>query len=111
MNHSPELPGDAHISAAALSLLLATHPEVAELPIEWHIDLDRTIRPFMTVRHADCAEAARLIAAALELDIVEGGAFESDGVSTRSLYVEGRWGGAQWSFVAYAAAPAPEGVS
>jgi hypothetical protein len=111
MTTSPDLPADASISAGALHLLLARHDELAELPIEWRIDLDRVIRPFMTVRHPDCVKAARLIAAALELDIVEGGAFESDGVSTRSLYVEGRWGGAQWSFVAYAAAPAPEGVS
>ena len=106
-----DLKADASISAAALHLLLATHPEVGELSVEWSIDLDRTIRPFIAVRHPDCAKAAQLLAAALELDVVENGAFDSEGIVTRSLYVEGRWGGAQWSFVAYAAVTTPEGVS
>lgn len=102
---------DASVPAAALHLLLAQYPELADLPVEWTISLDRVIRPFITVRHPDCDNAARLIAAALELDINEGGAFDSNGTPTRSLYVEGRWGGAQWSFVAYAAVATAEGVA
>jgi hypothetical protein len=100
MTDSPR--AEASLSAAALHLLLATHPELDELPIEWIIGLDRGIRPFMTVRHPDCAKAARLLGAALELDIKTSN-FTDNGIPTRSLYVQGRWGGARWDFVAYAA--------
>jgi hypothetical protein len=106
-----DLKPDASISAAALRLLLATHPELVELPVEWAIDLERVIRPSITVRHPDGERAARLIAAALELEPVEGRVFSDGGKPTRSLYVDGRWGGACWSFTAYVTAtPEPEVV-
>ena len=100
MTDSPR--AEASLSAAALHLLLTRNPELDALPIEWTIGLDRGIRPFMTVRHPDCAKAARLLAAALELDIKTSN-FTDNGIPTRSLYVQGRWGGARWDFVAYAA--------
>jgi hypothetical protein len=98
---------EASLSVAALHLLLARNPELDELPIEWTVDVDRVIRPFMTVRHPDCAKAAQLLADALELDLKTGD-FSDQGIPTRSLYVRGRWGGVRWDFVAYAAREAGE---
>jgi hypothetical protein len=103
----PDTEPSALISASVLHLLLAQHPELGELQVEWTIDVERVIRPFMTVRHPDCAKAARMLAAALELDIQTSN-FTDNGIPTQSLYVQGRWGGARWDFVAYAAVEAGE---
>jgi hypothetical protein len=99
---SPDLRAEASLSVAALHLLLATHGELDELPVEWHIDLDRTIRPFLPVDHPQCAEAARLLASALELTVHLSDFTGVEGIPMRSHRVEGRWGGAHWLFVAYA---------
>ena len=104
---STEHRAEASLSVAALHLLLATHDELDELPIEWTIDVERVIRPSMRVRHPDCAKAARLLADALELDLRTND-FSDGGIPTRSLYVQGRWGGASWDFVAYATREAGE---
>jgi len=98
---------EASLSVAALHLLLATHDELDDLPVEWTIDVERVIRPFMTVRHPDCAKAAQLLADALELDIRTND-FDDGGIPTRSLYVQGRRGGASWGFGAYATREAGE---
>ncbi len=90
----------ALISASAMHLLLAQNPDFDDLPVEWTIDLDRVIRPFITVRHPDGDRATRLIAAALEIDI-RTSEFSDNGIPTRSLHVEGRWGGASWNFTTY----------
>lgn len=99
-----DLTPDASVSAAALHLLLATHPELIGLPVEWAIDLQRVIRPSIKVRHPDAERATRLIAAALELEIT-GGSFNDHGVPTRSMYIDGRWGGARWCLTAYMGLP------
>lgn len=91
---------EASLSVAALHLLLATHEELDDLPVEWISHLNRTIEAFITVRHTDGERATRLIAAALELDVDEND-FSDKGIPTRSLRVEGRWGGARWFFTTY----------
>ena len=91
----------ARLASAALAHLLATHPELDGLPVEWAIDLQRVIRPSIAVRHPDAERATRLIAAALELDVDEGGEFNDGGKPTRALYVDGRWAGARWCFSSY----------
>lgn len=106
----PDFEPDASVSAAALHLLLATHPEVNELPVDWNIDVDRTIRPFLPVDHPQTADAARLLAVALELEVELHDYASAEGVPMRSHRVEGRWGGAAWLFVAYAAAEPEPGV-
>jgi hypothetical protein len=91
----------AHISAAALHLLLATHPELDDLPFAWTIDDDRVIRPFITVAHERGEESLRLLAAALELDVHANGYESAEHGPMQSLRCEGRWGGATWDCVAY----------
>jgi len=91
---------EASLSVAALHLLLATHEELDDLPVEWIIRLNRTVEAFITVRHPDGERATRLIAAALEIEVDEH-EFSDRGVPTRSLRVEGRWGGASWYFTTY----------
>jgi len=90
----------ARLASAALAHLLATHPELVGLPVEWAIDLQRVIRPSIKVRHPDAERATRLIAAALEIEVDEHD-FNDRGIPTRSLRVEGRWGGASWYFTTY----------
>ena len=91
----------AHISAAALHLLLATYPELDELPIAWRIELNRTIYPFITVAHDRGEESLRLLAAALELDVRENSYESEEHGPMQSLSADGRWGGATWDCVAY----------
>lgn len=61
--------------------------------MEWHIELDGTIRPFLPVAHGLIGEAARLLAAALELTVELFDYTTADGIPMRSYRVEGRWGG------------------
>ncbi|MHA6761839.1 hypothetical protein [Streptacidiphilus sp. PAMC 29251] len=91
----------AHISAAALHLLLATHPEVDELPFGWRIELDATIYPFITVAHDRGEESLRLLAAALELEVEAHDYDSAQHGPMQSLRAEGRWGGADWFCIAY----------
>ena len=91
----------AHISAAALHLLLATHPELDDLPFAWTIDDDRTIRPFITVANDRGEESLRLLAAALELDVYASGYDSEEHGPMQSLRAGGRWGGADWQCIAY----------
>jgi hypothetical protein len=95
------LRADASISAAALHLLLATHPELEELPIGWRIELDGTIYPFITVANDRGEESLRLLAAALELDVRENAYESEEHGPMMSLSADGRWGGATWDCVAY----------
>lgn len=88
---------DASVSAAALHLLLAQHAELADLPVEWRITLDRTIEPTIAVDHPEGERSTRLLAAALELDVT---AFNY-GDHKAALRFEGRWGGAAWCCVTY----------
>lgn len=91
-----EVPGDAHLASAALHLLLATHPEIVDLPFEWRIATDGTVRPMIEVDHPRGREAAEMLAAALELDI-KASCFKSrEGQLCESLSIKGRWGGAAW---------------
>lgn len=90
----------ASVSAAALHLLLATHPEIDDLPIAWGIDVDRIIRPFITVDHPQAEQSMRLLAAALELDL-EIRPYGTVDDPKCSLRAEGRWGGAGWLCLAY----------
>jgi hypothetical protein len=53
------------------------------------------------VGHPACVRAAQLLATALELELARSTYTDSDGVPMQSLTVRGRWGGAQWVFVAY----------
>lgn len=101
---SPDLPADAGISATALHLLLATHPELVDLPFAWPIDLDAVIRPFITVDHPRGEESLRRLAAALELEVevFQYGTAEDPKASLRA---DGRWGGAAWQCIAYVHAP------
>lgn len=91
----------ASISAAALHLLLATHPELDDLPVAWNIDSDRVIRPFIVVYHPDGERAVKLIAAALELDTAESPFANHDGERSKSVQFDGRWGGAAFQMVTY----------
>jgi hypothetical protein len=101
------LRSDAGMSAAALHLLLAQHPELVELPIVWQIEADAVIRPFLPVDHAVCHQAALLLAAALELELSRSTYTTTDGVLMLSLRVEGRWGGAHWMFGCYLVGATP----
>jgi hypothetical protein len=88
-------------SAAALHLLLATHPELDDLPFGWQIERNGTIYPFVTVAHDRGEESLRLLAAALELDVRENGYESEEHGPMQSLTADGRWGGATWDCVAY----------
>jgi hypothetical protein len=88
-------------SAAALHLLLATHPEVDDLPFAWWIGLDGKIYPSITVAHHRGEESLRLLAGALELDVRENGYESEEHGPMMSLTADGRWGGATWDCVAY----------
>jgi hypothetical protein len=90
----------ARNAAAALTLLLSTHPEVDALPFEWYIELDRTIRPFITVDHPRGEESLRLLAAALELPVAVSH-FGTVEEPKAAICTEGRWGGAEWHCIAY----------
>lgn len=95
---------DASVSAAALHLLFAQHPELADLPVEWRITLDRTIEPTIAVDHPEGERSTRLLGAALELDVT---AF-TYGDHMAALRFEGRWGGAAWYCVTYVQAQTAE---
>ena len=95
---------DASVSAAALHLLLAQYPDLADLPVEWRITLDRTIEPTITVDHPEGERSTRLLAAALELDVTA----YTYGDHKAALRFEGRWGGAAWCCVTYVQAQAAE---
>lgn len=102
---------DASVSAAALHLLLTQHPDLVDLPVTWTIEPDATIRPFLRVDDPQTETTVQLLATALELDVAVHGYTGSEGVPMRSYRLEGRWAGAPWLFVTYAAVPAVEGVS
>jgi hypothetical protein len=89
-------PGDAHLAACSLHLLLAQHPELVDMPFEWRITADGTVRPMVEVDHPQGRIATELLAAALELDITVGPFRSRDGQACEALYVTGRWGGALW---------------
>lgn len=95
---------DASVSAAALHLLLAQYPELADLPFEWRITVDRTIEPIITVDHPEGERSTRRLAAALELDVTA----YTYGDRKAAIRVEGRWGGAAWCCVTYVQAQAAE---
>jgi hypothetical protein len=88
---------DASVSAAALHLLLAQYPDLADLPVEWRIRVDRTIEPTIVVGHPEGERSTRLLAAALEVDVD----VLIYGDRKAALRVEGRWGGAAWYCVTY----------
>lgn len=97
-------------AAAALSTLLATHPELGALPIGWRIELDDKICPFITVANDRGEESLRALAAALELDVRESSYASEEHGPMQSLTAEGRWGGATWDCVAYVKAASGAGV-
>ena len=100
---------DMSVSASALHLLLARHREIVDLPLEWRIDRQGVVSPFLPVNDEQCEQAAQLLAAALELT-VELFEYQHEGVPMRSYRVEGRWGGAPWWFVAYTVVQPEPGV-
>lgn len=91
----------ARVSAAALYLLHAGHPELDDLPFAWTIDDDRVIRPFITVANDRGEESLRLLAAALELDVDVNDYESAEHGPMQSLRADGRWGGADWKCIAY----------
>ena len=60
---------DMSVSASALHLLLARHREIVDLPLEWRIDRQGVVSPFLPVNDEQCEQAAQLLAAALELTV------------------------------------------
>lgn len=99
---------DTGISAAALHLLLATNPELAEIPFQWRIDPDGIIRPSLPVDHPQAGLGTAALAVALELDLrVTRYVSGNDGVRRFCASVEGRWSGAQWRCTNYGTEQAP----
>lgn len=96
-----DFPASASVSAAALHLLLATHPELDALPFTWQIDRDKAVRPCLPVDDPQGEAATRLLATALELDVQEHRYTSPDKGPRLSLHAEGRWGGAAWEVLTY----------
>lgn len=97
----PEVPGDAHLAACALHLLLAQHPELVDLPIRWEIN-GGEVRPFVEHRHLDGLHMAQQLADALELPLLTRRITANDGELLDSYTAEGRWGGADWYLSGFA---------
>lgn len=103
-----QVAGDVHLAAAALHLLLATHPEIVEIPFTWRIDPSGILRPGLDVDHPDAVRATELLAAALELPMqIEEYTSKVDGVRRFCVTAIGRWGGAEWKCSNYGTVQAP----
>lgn len=110
MSEAPvfDFPADAGVSAAALHLLLATHPELVDIGFEWRIGSDAVIRPGLPVDHPQAGTGTVLLAKALELPLmVSRYTSGADGVRRFCAAVDGRWGGAQWRCTNYGTEQAP----
>jgi hypothetical protein len=102
-----ELPGDAHLAAAALHLLLATRAELVDLPIRWEIEAG-IVSPRLPHGDERTAAMAHLLATALELPLHSSPFTATNGDRMEHIWSDGRWGGAEWRINAYVGAEGGE---
>ncbi|PBC77566.1 hypothetical protein BX265_2317 [Streptomyces sp. TLI_235] len=91
------------VSAAALHVFLAQHPEAAELPIEWSFRARDGITGYMPAGTPDVAQAADLIAGLLGAEVAGNEHTSKDGSRTLFRYFTTGLNGVPFFFSGHAA--------
>lgn len=99
-------------AAAAMTQVLARHPELVDSPVTWDVDADGTIDVCCTRSVAGGPEYIRALARALRLKVGGTDFRDNAGTPTRVYRAVGRALGAHWQLTAYEdISPATEEVA
>lgn len=99
------------VAAAAVHVLLAQHPELAALPIEWSFRVKDGITAYMPGYADDATEAATLIAGLLDAEVTGTEVTLSDGTRHLPRYITAELHGVPFFFSGRAQAEHHGGAS